>query len=277
MASREERLYCCYQELLRWIPSLKTDLVTESEDYEVHLITRSLTKGADSAHGDDAARLKMAIMGWLMGSQKTPEPALDLQSKTGHDYLVTANSWPHFLYKDKIYDPKDPVKGFFKNKLLVQVGHSLPLEVRLRLLQAFKHIFTSPSSADVDSVADSTDDEIQVSTSELPLKCQKGPTNKRARSNVASLIGMKSIAPRAIAYTVVQVSMLWKYFAEGGRLNIKLQFALSSCMSWRIINEDFNYEAFYNNIASFFEDCYAEQEKAETAKLLLWWNQCVPS
>ncbi|KIK24305.1 hypothetical protein PISMIDRAFT_98825 [Pisolithus microcarpus 441] len=88
---------------------------------------------------------------------------------------------------------------------------------------------------------------------------------------------MKSIAPRAIAYTVVQVSMLWKYFAEGGRLNIKLQFALSSCMSWRIINEDFNYEAFYNNIASFFEDCYAEQEKAETAKLLLWWNQCVPS
>ncbi|KIK21883.1 hypothetical protein PISMIDRAFT_103324, partial [Pisolithus microcarpus 441] len=234
-----------------------------------------LTKGADSARGDDAAGLKMAVVGWLMGSQKTPEPALDLRSKTGRgfyhdatarlicpvdynwsndtahirnfhpDYLVTANSWPHFLYKDEIYDPKDPVKGLFKNKLLVQ---------------AFKHIFTSPSSADVDSVADDTDDEIQASTSELPLKHRKGPTDKRTRSNVASLIGMKSVAPRAIAYTAVQ-----------------LRFTLSSCMSWRIVDEDFNYEAFYNNIASFFEDCYTEQEKAETAKLLLWWNRCMPS
>ncbi|KAI6164767.1 hypothetical protein EDD17DRAFT_1506196 [Pisolithus thermaeus] len=283
-SEEEERLYRCYQELLRWIPSLKTDLATESEDYEVHLIMRSLTKGTDSACGDDAARLKMAIVGWLMGSQKTPELALDLRSKTGRgfyhdatarlicpvdynwsnaidrahicnfhpDYLVTANSWPHFLYKDEIYDPKDPVKGLFKNKLLVQ---------------AFKHIFTSPSSADVDSVADDTDDEIQASTSEPPLKRRKGPTDKRTRSNVVSLIGMKSITPRAIAYTAVQV--------KGGRLNIKLQFALSSCMSWRIVDEDFNYEAFYNNIASFFEDCYTEQEKVETAKLLLWWNRSV--
>ncbi|KAI6110370.1 hypothetical protein EDD16DRAFT_1486602, partial [Pisolithus croceorrhizus] len=253
-SEEEERLYRCYQELLRWIPSLKTDLATESEDYEVHLIMRLLTKGADSAHGDDAAGLKTAIMGWLMGSQKTPELALDLQSKTGRsfyhdatarlicpvdynwsnatdrahicnfhpDYLVTANSWPHFLYKDEIYDPKDPVKGLFKNKLLVQ---------------AFKHIFTSPSSADVDSVTDDTDDEIQASTSEPPLKRRKGPTDKRTCSN--------------------------------------LRFALSSCMSWRIVDEDFNYEAFYNNIASFFEDCYTEQEKVETAKLLLWWNHSV--
>ncbi|KAI5992130.1 hypothetical protein EDD15DRAFT_2368391 [Pisolithus albus] len=81
-SEEEERLYRCYQELLRWIPSLKTDLATESEDYEVHLITRSLTKGADSACGDDAAGLKMAVVGWLMGSQKT-DPSVTTSPETG--------------------------------------------------------------------------------------------------------------------------------------------------------------------------------------------------
>ncbi|KAI6102351.1 hypothetical protein EV401DRAFT_1893930 [Pisolithus croceorrhizus] len=123
--------------------------MTESEDYEVHLIMRLVQ--ICSACGDDAAGLKIAIVGWLMGSQKTPDDRAHI-CNFHPDYLMTTNPWPHFLYK---------------------------------------------------------------------------------------------------------------YSTEGGQLNIKLQFALLSY---------FNYEAFYNNIASFFEDCYIEQEKAETAKLLLWWN-----
>ncbi|KIO10565.1 hypothetical protein M404DRAFT_129219, partial [Pisolithus tinctorius Marx 270] len=60
-------------------------------------------------------------------------------------------------------------------------------------------------------------------------------------------------------------------------LNVKLQFALSSCNSWRIIDDDFNYEAFYHNIVSFFEDCHTVEVKAETTELLFWWNWCVAS
>ena len=47
------------------------------------------------------------------------------------DYTVTADSWPCFLYKNKQYDPNNPVNGLFKNDLLVQVGphYSLPLRV----------------------------------------------------------------------------------------------------------------------------------------------------
>ena len=37
------------------------------------------------------------------------------------DYTVTADSWPHFLYKSERYDPNNPVKGLFRNDLLVQV------------------------------------------------------------------------------------------------------------------------------------------------------------
>ncbi|KAI5984061.1 hypothetical protein EDD15DRAFT_2171775 [Pisolithus albus] len=254
LSEEEDRLYRGYQELLRWIPSLKSDLAAESEDYEVRLIMKNLNKGADGARGDDAAGLKIAVVGWLMSDQPTPEPALEPRHKLGRgfyhdatarlicpvdydwsnpqhranirnyhpDYLVTADSWPFFLYKDENYDPEAPVKGLFKNALLVK---------------AFKHIFTSPSSTDFDSVPDDTDDDSRVSSTEPPPKRRKGPSDRRSRAH--------------------------------------LRFALSSCTSWRIIDEDFDYGVFYNNILTFFEDCHTEWDKAEVAELLLWWNRSV--
>ncbi|KAI6117903.1 hypothetical protein EDD17DRAFT_1485992, partial [Pisolithus thermaeus] len=155
LSEEEDCLYHGYQELLQWILSLKSDLTADLEDYEVWLIMKNLNKGADSAHGDDAARLKVAIVGWLMSNQPTPEPALEPWHKLGHgfyhdttawlicpvdydwskpqhrvnicnyhpDYLVTADCWPFFLYKDEHYDPETPVKGLFKNMLLMKIGN----------------------------------------------------------------------------------------------------------------------------------------------------------
>lgn len=56
----------------------------------------------------------------------------------------------------------------------------------------------------------------------------------------------------------------------------KLRFSLSSLNSWRIIDEDFDYEQFYRNIMTFFEDVHTAQDKAAISKLLLWWNRHVP-
>ncbi|KAI5987159.1 hypothetical protein EDC04DRAFT_2589473, partial [Pisolithus marmoratus] len=126
-------------------------------------------------------------------------------------------------------------------------------------LQAFKHIFMSPGSTNFDSVPDDTDDNSRVSTAEPPLKHWKGLSDRCSHSHVASLIGMKLVAPCAIAYTAVQVSR-------------PLQ---KVCTSWRVIDEDFNYETFYNNILTFFEDCPTELDKVEIVELLLWWNQYV--
>ncbi|KAL4071706.1 hypothetical protein J3A83DRAFT_4188172 [Scleroderma citrinum] len=153
-ANSEEQdcLYHSYKQLLRWIPSLKSDLAVDSEDYKVKLIMNNLNTAADSAHGDDTAGLKMVVVDWLMHSKPTPEPALESHQKEGHDfyhnttsqlicpveydwsnpqhranicgfnadYIVTADSWPYFLYKNKQYNPNNPVKGLFKNDLLVQ-------------------------------------------------------------------------------------------------------------------------------------------------------------
>ncbi|KIK14018.1 hypothetical protein PISMIDRAFT_17583 [Pisolithus microcarpus 441] len=84
-SEEEDCLYCSYQELLQWIPSLKSDLTAESEDYE-------LNKGADGACGDDAAGLKIAVVEWLMSGQPTPELALEPWHKTGRGFYHDATT-----------------------------------------------------------------------------------------------------------------------------------------------------------------------------------------
>ena len=42
------------------------------------------------------------------------------------DFVVTANSWPTFLYEDYKYDPTDPAKGLFKGSILLKVCNSKP-------------------------------------------------------------------------------------------------------------------------------------------------------
>ncbi|KAI5988497.1 hypothetical protein EDC04DRAFT_2873243 [Pisolithus marmoratus] len=182
--------------------------------------TNQLNKGADSARGDDAASLKSAV--------KPEEPALRSDEKDGrgfdhevtgrllcpvdydwcraahrvaiHDYhpefLVTAYSWPTFLYENENFDPNNPTDGLFKGKLLVK---------------AFKQIFTSPTSV------------LKMDDEPSPRK-RRRHDERRTRSHVASLLGMKSVCPRAVAYAAVQ-----------------LRFALSSCGTWRVVDGEFNY------------------------------------
>ncbi|KAL4069525.1 hypothetical protein J3A83DRAFT_4095442 [Scleroderma citrinum] len=207
-----------------------------------------------------------------MCSKPTPEPVLESHQKEGHgfyhnttgqlicpveydwsnaqhranihgfdaDYIVTTDSWPYFLYKNKWYDPDNPVKGLFKNNLL---------------MQAFKYIFTSLSSANSENMVDNTDQEEGTSIEPL-LKCQKGLSENHTQVHVAALLGMKSIKPCVIAYTAVQ-----------------LCFALSSCNAWHLIHEDFDYVKFYKNILLFFKDTHTMQEKDKISDLLYWWNQ----
>ena len=102
-----------------------------------------------------------------------------------------------FLYPDGEFDPEDPSKGLFEGPILVRVGpafeHAQPsLTSRL---QAFKAIFISPTSTDA------LGDEPQDSGSSK--KHSRG--DRRTRSNIANLIGMNIVQPRAIAYVACQV------------------------------------------------------------------------
>ncbi|KAG1847225.1 hypothetical protein F4604DRAFT_1524998, partial [Suillus subluteus] len=123
------------------------------------------------------------------------------------DFLVTAYSWPAFLYTDYTFDSSNIEKGLFHSALL---------------LKAFKHLFTSPSSAkEVKGDGDGAD-AIIVS------QCRRSSeSDATTRSHVANIIGMKMVTPRSIAYTACQ-----------------LRFSLSNVNSWQSIDRDFDYYIF---------------------------------
>ena len=186
------------------------------------------------------------------------------------DFLVTANSWPLFLYVNGKYNPNYPIHGLFKGELLVKVSLACLIAI-LMTLQAFRYIFTSPSSAEF--TADDLNSEFLLSQ---PKRRHRG--EQRTHTNIATLLGMKTVMPHAIAYIAVQVSFFFSLL-----LNIyhsspicQLHFALASCGSWRIIDVFFNYHQFYKNIVTFFEDITDTMETEEFIKeLVLWWNRSV--
>ncbi|KAG1807418.1 hypothetical protein EV424DRAFT_1543895 [Suillus variegatus] len=105
-------------------------------EYEEYV--QMLKKGADSARGDDTSKLKSLVPDWVNREFK-PNPPVDYEDNIragirdrADGCIVTEMSWPTFLYEKYTADQDNLKEGFFKSTLLIQ---------------AFKSIFTSPSSA----------------------------------------------------------------------------------------------------------------------------------
>ena len=112
------------------------------------------------------------------------------------------------------------------------------------------------------------------------LKKRQKHDERRTRSHIASLLGMKSVCPCAIAYIAVQVSLPFLIGVPSLHKHLpwccilfQLHFALSSCGAWQVVDGEFNYNDFYNNTVDFFEDSETPDEKKVIQDLLLWWNQ----
>ena len=109
-------------------------------------------------------------------------------------------------------------------------------------------IFTSPTSAIEATASDQAPFQ--------PLNGSRRNDRASTRGHVASLIGMRSVMPRAIAYAAVQ-----------------LRFALSSVTSWRTVDGDFDNQDFYNLIVDYFEAPPGDFSAQRVRDLLLWWNK----
>ncbi|KAG2745790.1 hypothetical protein P692DRAFT_201719517 [Suillus brevipes Sb2] len=156
---RLQRGYITFAQALPWLHGRLTKLdIDECED-----MIKKLKKGADAARGDDTSTLKDLIATWI-NQDFRPSALLRPDDKQlrgfAHDvcgkllcpaewdwnndrvkagirdrtsdFIVSENSWPLFLYENYSFDSTDLEKGLFQSKILIQ---------------AFKAIFTSPSSA----------------------------------------------------------------------------------------------------------------------------------
>ncbi|KAG2057331.1 hypothetical protein BDR06DRAFT_1005342 [Suillus hirtellus] len=106
------------------------------------------------------------------------------------------------------------------------------------LLQAFKAIFMSPSSAR------------EVTTD--------GDAADKVKTHIAQIIKMHAVMAHSIAYVACQ-----------------LRFALSSVSSWRSVDGDFNYIPFWQNIVDFFKQPPGRAAQQRVTQLLAWWTRKV--
>ncbi|KAG2135973.1 hypothetical protein DEU56DRAFT_737359 [Suillus clintonianus] len=153
--------YIALNHALPWFHSKASEL--DMENVEFSYMLKKLRQGADSARGDDTSKLKSLVADWINRELK-PDPLVDPDDKhcrgfvndacgrllcpteldwnspivragirdRTDDYVVTEMSWPAFLYEKYTANQDNLEEGLFKSTLL---------------LQAFKAIFTSPSSA----------------------------------------------------------------------------------------------------------------------------------
>ncbi|KAG1785800.1 uncharacterized protein HD556DRAFT_1249262, partial [Suillus plorans] len=198
-----------------------------------------LWQGADSARGDNTSKLKALVAEWVNRDLK-PEFPLDSDDKHTHGFsnnacgrllcpaeldwnnpaqvvllefrekcslftrgcIMTDLSFPAYLYNNYTANPDDLEEGLFKSKIL---------------LQGYKAVFTSPSSAkDVEGDGDGAD----VIQNNRRAKKSFNRVGK-VKKHVAQIINMRKVTSRSIAY-----------------IACLLRFSLSSVTSWRSIDGD---------------------------------------
>ncbi|KAG1789010.1 uncharacterized protein HD556DRAFT_1244350 [Suillus plorans] len=169
----QDRLQIGYATLTRTLPwFFKKGSEMEYEEYS-HML-KMLCQGADGARGDDTSKLKTLVSEWVNREFK-PVCLVDPDDKHSrrftHDvcgkllcpaeldwnspevkagirnhsdgYIITDLSFPAYLYDKYTINPDDLEEGLFKGKILIQ---------------GYKAVFTSPSSAkDVDGDGDGAD------------------------------------------------------------------------------------------------------------------------
>ncbi|KAG1759553.1 hypothetical protein EDD22DRAFT_849157 [Suillus occidentalis] len=237
---------------LPWIAKKASDM--EYDEY-THML-KLLRQGADSARGDDTSKLKALVAEWVNQEFK-PDSALDSDDKHTRGFsndtvragirdhlegfVVMDLSFPTYLYDKYAANPDDLEEGLFKGKILVQ---------------GYKAIFTSPSSAkDVEGDGDGAD---IIQNNRRARKSFIGLQAVKVKKHVAQIINMRKVTPHLIAYIACLV-----------------RFSLSLITSWRSIDGDFDYVQFWCTIVDFFERPPGRDARCRVERLLKWWSRKV--
>ncbi|KAG2092933.1 uncharacterized protein F5147DRAFT_747980 [Suillus discolor] len=192
-SAEERREHLVFERLLDSYPGLLERLREGSEEEVLH-VGELIGKGASAARGEDTKSLKPVVINWIVPAGEVVLPPLPWNSKISHGFnhpltgrllcpaeldwndtetkqqlqsgeiAVSGDQWPHFLYANETYDPDDPWNGLLRSRLLIN---------------AFRHVFTSPSSV------------------------EKEP--KATRAGNARIHGMTAVTIPSVAYIATQV------------------------------------------------------------------------
>ncbi|KAG1739680.1 hypothetical protein EDB19DRAFT_1908704 [Suillus lakei] len=210
----QDRLQAGYVTLMNtflWLFQTSSDM-----DYDDYIrMLKTLRYGADSARGDDTSKLKTLVSKWVNRELK-PDPPVDMDDKhtrgfindacgkllcpteldwnnpavkagirdRAEGYIVTDLSFPAYLYEKYAANLDNLEDGLFKGKILIQ---------------SYKAVFTSPSSAkDVEGDGDGTD------VIENNRRAKKAVSGIKVKKHVAQIIKMDKVTAHSIAYIACQ-------------------------------------------------------------------------
>ncbi|KAH7874316.1 uncharacterized protein C8R40DRAFT_1252416 [Lentinula edodes] len=160
-----------------------------------------------------------------------------------YDFASSAHSL--CFYKDQKFTLDDPDKGFLQSHWL---------------LQMYRTIFTSPSSAKGQS------EDVE----NLPPS-KKKKSLKSHRAHVANIIHMTEVTPRSIAYAAVHVSSCFEFLSLLTAI-LQLHIALTDSSHWTHSYDGYNYQDLWNFVVDFFEDPVDEEAEKQGKELLKWWT-----
>ncbi|KAI5995964.1 hypothetical protein EDD15DRAFT_2365545 [Pisolithus albus] len=245
--TEQQRTYRAYEKLVQWCPSVQKLVGPAAEadtsGLEIAFACKELQKGADGARGDDSATLKMAIAQWLNASQPCPDPPFNLREKNerGFNHEMTGKLLCPVDYDWADAGVRTAIREFHPDFRVT--AHSWPsflyadgeYDPAMPAKGLFKGKYLIMAFQCVFTSPGSVRSEDNM---EHPPSCSENLEDEY-RSATSDC----------------------------------LRFALSSCSSWMIVDEDFNHEEFYHNIVDYFELPSSPQKAAELNDLLMWWNQ----
>ncbi|KAG1820134.1 hypothetical protein EV424DRAFT_1322953, partial [Suillus variegatus] len=247
----DNRRYRSYKKLATWCPSIHKLLNSVAESGELSHIYSKLNKGADGARADDTTRLKVTVASWLMQLTPPPSPVIQGQNKMGHGFNNDATG--------RLICPVD----YDWNDLAIQ-QHIREYHPDYRVTA-----YSWPAFLYQDEQYDSQKPTNGLFKGRLLLKTFKfiftSPTS-------AEMEDQEELNPNDIS---AQGHPKQRRTAGERRTRCDLRFALSSTGSWRVIDDEFNHQDFYNNIVDFLELPMTPDASKEVDDLLLWWNRKV--
>ncbi|KAG1788932.1 uncharacterized protein HD556DRAFT_1244498, partial [Suillus plorans] len=249
--SEDDRRYRSYKKLATWCPTVRKLVHSEVENRELSYIYSKLNKGADGARGDDTTRLKVVVASWLMQQTPHPTPIIHGQNKLGRGFNNDATGrlicpvdydWNDPVVQQSIrdYHPDYRVTAHSWPSFLYKDETYDPLKPTDGL---FKGQFLLKTFKYIFTSPTSAEMDEQEQLSPEVLSTQGRPKQRRTNGEC--------------------------------RTRSNLRFALSSTGSWRIVDDEFNHQEFYDNIVDFFELAVTSDAAKEVEDLLLWWNRKV--
>ncbi|KAJ3764616.1 hypothetical protein FB446DRAFT_799470 [Lentinula raphanica] len=219
------------RELNRRIRKINEQRMKEFED-----ASRRVQEGVLTEQFDETSRAGRGLQNDMTGSLLCPGEIdwdnTDIRAavkRMDPDYDFASSAHSRCFYKDEDFNSDLPDKGYLQSYLLLQV---------------YRTIYTSPSSAN----------EQSEDVENLPSAKKKQASNSH-RAHVANIIHLSEVTGRSIAYAAVH-----------------LHLALTDASRWVHSYDGYNYQDLWNFIVDFFEDPIDDEAAKQAKELLKWWT-----